>query len=171
MTRKKGKTKNKFKGKILIFCLLMAGLIYVSRQGSLEGDVDFEAMILETDTSMVSIAQEEPITRSLLEKYKPKLYVAKDSYKPIDFYGDYVVNSSLKKEGKKTSLIKEWASREDLLMFKNNKSYFIDYQGDYKGLLEADQSSTHIKRPYYGRVYKSNLWKLLLLNILMSPIW
>jgi hypothetical protein len=157
MTTEKRKRKHKMKAIILILGLIIGALIYVNNWNSPGDDFDFEAMILEADIDMVSIAQEDPLTISLLEKYKPRLYVAKDSYKPMDFYADYVVNSSLKQEGEETVLIKELASKDDLLTFKNDKSYFIDYQGDYKTLLTADQSLESIERPYYGRAYKSNL--------------
>lgn len=149
--------KHKVKVIILIFTLIIVALIYVNNRNLSGDDFDFEAMILEADIDMVNMPQEDPLTRSLLEKYKPRLYVARDSYKPMDFYAEYVVNSSLKQEGEETALIKELASKDDLLAFKNEKSYFIDYQGDYETLLIADQSLESIEKPYYGRVYKSNL--------------
>jgi hypothetical protein len=120
-------------------------------------DFDFEAMILEADIQMESVPQEDPMTSDLLERFKPRLYVAKDSYKPVDFYADYVDQSTLyRTEDGDKILVSDQATTEELMTYSGESDYYIDYQIPYQQLLVEDYQSSNSPK-FYGRVYRSEL--------------
>jgi len=140
---------------LIIIMIVLLGLnTYINRPSS---DLDFETMILNADITMENISQEESIATELLERYMPRVYVAKDSYKPVDFYEQYVENSTLYSLDDKKTLIKTDVTKADLIENKDKKSYYLDYQVDYKSLLNSLEDSTEIPSKVYGRVYRSTL--------------
>lgn len=151
------KTRRAFKYLILALLLILLLIInwYVNRPRG--HDFDFVTMILNADIEMESIPQEDALTTELLEKYNPKLYVAKDSYKPVDFYETYVANSTLRKMSKKDELLQSEVSKEDLISHVNKSEYYLDFQLPYKTMLEESAIETSITPKVYGRVYRSLL--------------
>lgn len=149
------KKHKKILGMSLVIILVLGGFWYKNRPRPEE--VDFETMILNAQVAMESVPQDTPWTSEVLERFMPRLYVAKDSYKPVDFYSAYVTNSSLYKEGDKKELVKERATREDVTLYSSHKNYYLDYQVPYKKLLTDQDTGEDISSKFYGRVYRSVL--------------
>ncbi len=154
-----GPSKSKLKSKkwrILAFIavLAVAAITWNIFQSDDDG-MDFTEMILNAETDMVSIAQEDQRTRKLLERFKPRVYIDKESYFPVDFYEEYLPNTTLKMSGTIDKLVSESVSRSQLNDLKYEKDYYLDYQ-----LTEADLINPEIESyetSIYGRAYKSSL--------------
>lgn len=94
-------------------------------------------------------------TRELLEKYKPKVYVSKNSYMPISFYKDYLPNTKLKKSSFFNKVINDKTSKKDLYKYAKNSEYFLDLGISYKEAIKKRVGE--ITPTFYGRVYSDTL--------------
>ncbi|MBI4430650.1 MAG: hypothetical protein HY587_02940 [Candidatus Omnitrophica bacterium] len=65
----------------------------------------------------------------LLEQFKPRIYVAPEGAKPVDFYADYLPYTVVRRATEK-DLVKERAPERDRLKeFIFNPEYYLEYQG------------------------------------------
>lgn len=149
MKRQKRKYRKR-KILIIIICILLLTFKwYTSRPR----ENTFSSMILSAQTDMISLEQTDEVL-NLLEKYKPRIYTHKDSYKPLDFYNDYLPNTVLKKSGFFDSKLSIEMNKETLLEYSNNSNYYLDYIPSYKEELKKMPNQAV---PIYGRAYKSVL--------------
>ena len=114
---------------------------------------NFVDAFLSHPDRMERAAQNEE-TRELLEKYKPRIYVNKKSYLPVDFYMDYLPKTQLKKDGMIASKISGRVTREELVKYSEKDGYFLDFKGDYRKYLKRE---VEVNPAIYGRVYKDKI--------------
>jgi hypothetical protein len=101
----------------------------------------------------MTVKSPSPKTTSLLKRYKPKLYVAPGSFRPLSFYEDYLPQTNLKKSD--GTVIDTSPNRDDLMKYHLSESYYLNYQRTAGGILNAQSSSGTV--PLYGRVYSDTV--------------
>lgn len=149
MTRK---TKSKIGISTLVIVLI---LVFINFRQNGSEEFNFIESFLAYEETMESIDQENPMTRDLLERFKPRIYIAKGSYLPMNFYEDYLPNTTLKKSGKIEKIVSTEISKDKLYELKESDEYYLDYGIDYKRALNFNE--TDVKPTVYGRIYKSSI--------------
>jgi len=87
--------------------------------------------------------------KALLEKYKPKIFIASDQATPIDFYADYIGNGKLLVDGK---LVSQDVTPQLLNAEKDN----IDAVFQYTGKSKVSSTPTLYARIDYEQVEHQN---------------
>lgn len=117
-------------------------------------EFDFVKMFNLAPSRMVDWNQEDEQTKKLLEKFKPKIYVSENSYMPMDFYGEYLRDSLLVKDGKNLELDSMDITSNKIKKYEKDSSYYIDYQIPYKEILDGKHE---FNSKVYGRIYEDYL--------------
>jgi len=146
----------KMKKKIWIVTLIIVlGFAFFNFIENDSEEFNFIESFLAYEETMESMNQEDPMTMELLERFKPRIYIAKGSYMPMNFYEDYVQDTTLKKSGRIDEIISTEVSKEELYELKESAEYYLDYDIDYKRALSFDE--TDINPTIYGRIYRSSI--------------
>lgn len=135
---------------ILLLILLIAWYILSNTSGS-----DFADMVDQAEVDMVTIPQDDPELLTLLEKYKPNFHVDKDSYIPMDFYKDYLPQTSMFTSGWIDRQVASSVSSDMLKTYHLNNGYYLDY--DISHLDALALSPDAVTSTVYGRGYRSIL--------------
>lgn len=150
------KSKSRGRRVAVIVVGLVALVVIFSFMGNSSGDSDsFTDMILNAENDMISLEQSDPGVKDLLERYKPRVFIDKESYFPQDFYKDYVPNTHLYTSGRIDSRISQEVNTQDLWEHIYDSEYYIDYQIEPKALLNIN--SEGYTTTIYGRAYESTL--------------
>jgi hypothetical protein len=95
--------------------------------------------------------QNDPSTRRLLEKFKPHIYIAPDSYLPLNFYRDYLPNCVARTVDEPSKVLHGSVDRKLLNKIKYTHDIYLDY------LLSAEEALTltteGLEPTAYGRIY------------------
>jgi hypothetical protein len=138
------------RGALLSLALLLLPLACCTNYKPL--DYRFAKAVDSIPTSMQSWPRENAATRGLLERYRPRIFIAPDSYRPLDFYRDYLPDTRLVTiDG---DVIAEPPTREQLVELQRSPDHYLDY------LIEPDDALTNRSdQPpaIYGRVYTDTL--------------
>jgi len=127
--------------RVLIF-LLLSSLVL--------GD-SFEDYFNSFKSNMENLPQNE-YSRKLLEEYKPKIYVHKDSYRPVDFYEDYVLNTVVK--NKDGEIIKKAPTKEELIELAKERGNYLDLATSNEKYLNRE---VEVTPKIYGRIYRDKI--------------
>ncbi len=96
--------------------------------------------------------------KKILQKFLPRIYIAKNSLVPLDFYQEYLPQSVLKGGSKKnvsaTSSGKK-INRKQLKAVERSAGYFLDYQGEFKKCILPECALK--TRSIYGRVFYEDM--------------
>ena len=115
-------------------------------------DQRFAKSVAAASSSMLEWPQGEARTRLLLERYRPRLFVAPGSYRPLDFYRDYLPDTELVTIA--GDVVAAPPSREQLVEFERSAEHYLDY------LVPPDEALARkfeMRPPIYGRVYTDTL--------------
>jgi len=115
-------------------------------------DNPFARALDEAPSRMTDWPQDAPKTRALLAKYQPRLFVAPDSYKPMDFYRDYLPRCALRYVGSATH---EPVTRERLAAVHREMGWYLDFEQDSEATLAMDVPAVH--PTFYGRVCETSI--------------
>ena len=121
-------------------------LIFIVINTTLLGS-SFKDNFSKHENTMTNLPQNKN-SKKLLEKYKPRIFIYKGSYKPINFYKDSLPNTILKNKEKK--IIKNNPNKEDLEKYYKNEEYYLDLQIDSKKYLN---DKIEVQSKIYGRIY------------------
>lgn len=91
--------------------------------------------------------------QALLEKFRPRIYVAPGGLLPIDFYRDYLPNAVVKDDS--GTIIEEKPDRQYLKNIERNYGYYLDYQGKHLSTTMVDLSN--YTGTVYGRLYREEM--------------
>ncbi|WP_432662171.1 hypothetical protein R9X47_16550 [Wukongibacter baidiensis] len=148
--------KRRLKGKVWIYILIIAIIaISINFRTDSNEEPDFVESFLAYEDDMENANQEDPMTRELLERFKPRIFIAKGSYIPMNFYNDYLPNTTLKKSGKIDKTISDEVSRDKLFEISKSSEFYLDYGVDYKKALEFNEND--VDPTVYGRIYRSSI--------------
>jgi len=115
-------------------------------------DHRFAKAVDAVPTSMNTWQQDDPRTGALLQRFQPRFYFSPQSYRPIDFYRDYLPETRLVSIDGTT--VSQPPSREQLIAHKHSADHYLDY------LIppgEALASTGTGVPPVYGRIYSDTL--------------
>ncbi len=148
--------KRRLKSKTWIYILIIALVVIVINFNSgSDEEFDFVESFLAYEDDMESINQEDPLTRELLERFQPRIFIAEGSYMPINFYNDYLPNTILKKSGRIDKTISDDVSRDRLYELGGSSEFYIDYGIAYKKALKFNEKD--VDPTIYGRIYRSSM--------------
>ena len=102
---------------------------------------------------------------TLLQKFKPSFWVARGSYRPVDFYNDYLPNTVHKNS--QGEIVNETVTRDILKAIERDPSAFLDFKGEHFRC-EQNQCSEEVV-PVYGRVFEESLKNPV--NDDSFPVW
>jgi hypothetical protein len=143
--------KKKLGKKMKILLIVIAVMLILAKLQYLISPFSFPENV---DDNMVHYEQNNE-TLSLLEKYKPEVFIANGSYYPLDFYQDILPNTTLYKDDVIPKKITSDVTKEILEEYHLNSDYFIDLEidhDDYLGMESLDQKTVS-----YGRIYESSI--------------
>ncbi len=92
-------------------------------------------------------------TQALLEKFRPRIYVAPGGLLPIDFYQDYLPNTVVKNAS--NTIVNATPDRRYLKNIERNYGYYLDYQGEHITTTAVDLSN--YTGVIYGRLYREEM--------------
>ena len=101
---------------------------------------------------MEYLPQDDPATRKLLEKHLPRVFLSPDSYRPMDFYAEYLPNTRAYNES--GELITTEVTREVLRRMQDNESSYLRYFGDANAMLPPSPEAMSMTPTAYGRIYR-----------------
>lgn len=88
--------------------------------------------------------------QALLEKFRPRIFVAPGGLLPIDFYRDYLPNTVAKDAS--NAIVNAAPDRRYLKYIERSYGYYLDYQG--KHLTSSSVSRSNYVTTLYGRLYR-----------------
>ncbi len=91
--------------------------------------------------------------QTLLEKFRPRIYVAPGGLLPIDFYQDYLPNTLVRDAN--NAIMNATPDRRYLKSIERNYGYYLDYQGAHKTTTAVDLSN--YSGTLYGRLYREEM--------------
>jgi len=151
MPKPSRKRKTLLRCALLLLCLLLIPLACCSNFKPL--DHRFAKAVDAIPTSMRAWPQNEARTRSLLDRFRPRLHLAPDSYRPLDFYQTYLPDTRLVTvDGE---VIAQPPTREQLITLKRSADHYLDYLIPPEEALDRKNSGT--PAPVYGRIYSDTL--------------
>ena len=115
----------------------------------------FISSVIEYPDRMRKWAQNEPLTKALLETYKPRIFVAPSSYLPINFYNDYLPNCVVREVSKPGEVLFENVDRDLLKEIQFRPSLYLDYQLSPEEALKL--KVREVTPTVYGRIYTDTI--------------
>ena len=105
-------------------------------------------------TSMQNWSQESRETRSLLDRYRPRIFIAPGSYHPVDFYNEYLPETRLISiDG---LVVAEPPGRDLLVDLQRSPDHYLDYLVEPQQALDLTGASK-TSPAIYGRIYTDTL--------------
>jgi hypothetical protein len=129
-------------------------LIFLSVSGCISDqniENKFEKAFVKYPSRMGEWNQDDPETRIILDKYKPRIYIAPDSYLPLNFYDDYIPQCIVRNTQNPGKELYPSLDRNLLNEIRFSTQVYLDYQVSPESALMFDDSS--ISPTVYGRVY------------------
>ncbi len=137
-----------------IFALLVLSLIYPASAGATEWRPEFRAWL-----SALTYPDEDPRDmgakttekdKALLEKFRPRVFIAPKGEMPVDFYRFYLPNTVVRDEN--GSIIKKSPTRSTLKGIERNAGWYLDFVGEDSPC--KDLGCAGYMATGYGRVYR-----------------
>lgn len=141
-----------FKRKIPIFLILFFPFSVLRSDNS---EIDYTSTFMQFQDRMKHVNQDDPETRRLLERFKPRVFIAPNGYLPINFYTDYLPRCTLRTRGKKPKKTDEAPDRDTLIRVHHDKKWYLDFLPGIREALELDE--TTVTPTIYGRIYEDPL--------------
>ena len=113
---------------------------------------DFVRSFLEYPERMSHLSQKDPHTRQLLEKFKPRIFIAPKSYVPISFYKDYLPRCVVRKRGFRRKIAYYAVNRNILQKIQNDPQFYLDFIPTRKQTLTWTPEM--VNPTLSGRVYR-----------------
>lgn len=132
--------------------IVLVVFLVVSPTGVHGSDTGFVEAVQQASVRMTSWPQ-DTITRRLLERFKPRVYVSPRSYLPIGFYEDYLPKTVLKHESGR--VVSRQVSRERLNRYRNTTDHVLDYT--VRPARARALTRSRVTPTLYGRVYADTL--------------
>ena len=148
--------KVSFRRKLTAFALFL--LIFVLMEackGESEPMSDFLQSFLDYPERMSNLSQEDPRTRRLLEKFKPRIFVAPKSYVPISFYEDYLPRCVARRRGFRRKIAYNAVNRNILRKIQNDTQFYLDFLPTRKQTLTWTPEM--VNPTLCGRIYRDTL--------------
>ncbi|MDZ7795342.1 MAG: hypothetical protein U5P10_17110 [Spirochaetia bacterium] len=133
---------------IVVVVTVAVALVLLSRSGG----ESFQTAFARYPSRMEYLPQDDPATRKLLEKHLPRVFLSPDSYRPMDFYTEYLPNTHAYNES--GELIATDVTREVLRRIQENESYYLRFLGDAAAMLPPAPEAMSLTPTAYGRIYK-----------------
>ncbi|MFB6345551.1 MAG: hypothetical protein ABEK50_07255 [bacterium] len=156
----------------LVACIvvLVAGVWVCTYPLPSYAETSFVEAVKNAPASMVNWPQNDTTYR-LLHRYKPRIYVAPNSFMPVSFYRDYLPKTVLK--NRSGDIVSDTVDRALLQRYKDNPSHYLDYRLSSSEALNAN--TNEITPTLYGRIYADTLSlrniKVPLLFLKYSPVF
>lgn len=146
-------SKAMVRGAALFLCLLGGSvtILFGCRDEGADACAFFEATI-QFDDRMVVWDQQDPTTLTLLERFRPHIFVAPGSYRPLNFYDDYLPNCEWRGTKMDDLQLGLAPDRDALQRVKKEKNVYLDYKIAAKDALRFTEE--HVQATGYGRVYE-----------------
>jgi len=122
-------------------------LVLLSRSGG----ESFLTAFARYPSRMEDLPQEDPATRRLLEKHLPRIFLSPDSYRPMDFYADYLPNTRAYNESGELSATE--VTREVLRRMQDSESSYLRFLDDAAAMLPPSPEAMSLTPTAYGRIY------------------
>jgi len=123
--------------------------------GGIDSEMAFINNVVSSPSRMEIWPQESPNTLQLLEKFRPRIFVAPKSYIPISFYQDYLLQCVVRQRKNSRTARYQQVSRPLLQDIQFSPSLYLDYSVSAKAARRFDVKDVHPE--IYGRIYKDAL--------------
>ena len=118
-------------------------------------DPDAENLFLKMFVSyplrMEEWDRNSPQTQDILLKFKPRIYIAPDSHRPINFYQDYLPHCVIRSVRETGKIVEQHVDREMLNRLQFDTDLYLDYQIPVERSLQYEETQT--TPTFYGRVF------------------
>ncbi len=142
----------RWSGRLLPVMLLLLILFFFNKRGETDDlESKYIRSFVEYPNRMIEWNQDLLETRLLLEKYKPRIYIAPGSYKPMNFYQDYLTNCNLRSAKSKGGIQTVSPDRKLLKQIQYNTDKHLDYQLSPNQALALNIKD--LQPTVYGRIY------------------
>ncbi len=131
----------------VVVVVLIAGVV-LSRSGG----ESFVAAFARHPSRMEYLSQDDPVTRELLEKHLPRVFLSPESYRPMDFYTEYLPNTHAYNES--GELIATEVTRELLRQMQDSEASYLRFLGNPDSMLPPAPEAMSLTPTIYGRIYK-----------------
>lgn len=115
----------------------------------------FVKQVMAYQSRMKEWDQKSTATRLLLEKFKPRIYIAPDSYLPINFYQDYVSNCVVRSLKNRRKIVYDQVDQALLNRIKHDWELYLDYAISPDKALAF--TTERVSPTLYGRIYSDVL--------------
>ena len=119
---------------------------------SRSGGESFLTAFARYPSRMEDLPQDDPATRKLLEKHLPRVFLSPDSYRPMDFYSEYLPNTHAYNES--GELIATEVTRQVLRRMQDSESSYLRFLDDAATMLPPSPEAMSLTPTAYGRIYK-----------------
>ncbi len=135
--------------------LLLSLFVFCQNSGADDPELDFFRSFIRHPNRMIEWNQALFETRHLLERFKPVIYIAPDSYRPMSFYRDYLPNCDVRSVKTDSDIQTGRADRQLLMEIQFAGDNYLDYQLSPEQALALTEKDVH--PTIYGRVYTDTL--------------
>ncbi|MBW2250372.1 MAG: hypothetical protein JRF60_07000 [Deltaproteobacteria bacterium] len=119
--------------------------------GGIESEMAFIKDVVSSPLRMENWPQDSESTLRLLEKFRPRIFVAPKSYLPISFYQDYLLQCVVRQRKNPRTPQYQQVSRPLLQDIQFNPGTYLDYRVSAKAARRFDIKDVHPE--IYGRIY------------------
>ena len=136
--------------------VLLIGIFFaLGCSGGIDSEMAFIKDVVSSPSRMENWSQESPNTLQLLKKFRPRIFVAPNSYIPISFYQDYLLQCVVRQRKNPRTTHYQQVSRPLLQDIQFSPSLYLDYRVSAKAARRFDIKDVHPE--IYGRIYKDVL--------------
>jgi len=143
-------------GRLLTAMLILLSLfVFKNSSQADDQEMDYIRSFVKYPNRMIEWDQDNLATRRLLERYKPRIYIAPGSYIPMNFYQDYLPNCRIRSVKAKGGIQEIRSNRRNLKKIAYNTDTYLDYSLFSEHALAL--TIKDLQPTIYGRVYTDTL--------------
>ena len=138
---------------IVVVATVAIAVVLLSRSGG----ESFQTAFARYPSRMQNLPQDDPETRKLLEKHLPRVFLSPDSYRPMDFYSEYLPNTRTYDES--GELIATDVTRDVLRRIHDSEFSYLRFLDDAATMLTPSPEAMSLTPTAYGLAYTWTLYR------------
>ena len=151
----------------LVYLPLLLWPLFACRSGKVSQDFFFQEAIVRFPDRMTELTH-RPAMRHLLERFRPRFFVAADSYRPLNFYEDYLPRC-VAREIKTGDVVYESVDAPTLRRIARDDRTYLDFSVAAENLRLSPPAE--FSPTVYSRVYRDTVGEREFLFLKYSPVF
>jgi hypothetical protein len=135
--------------------VLIGIFVLLGCSGGIDSEMAFIKDLESYPSRMGNWPQESPNTLKLLQKFKPRIFIAPESYIPISFYRDYLIQCVVRQRKSPHNTQYQRIDREILQDIQFSPKLYLDYRVSARTARLFEVKDVHPEM--YGRIYTDYL--------------